>query len=262
MSTRVAARCNGELVQFPHLFAQMNAPVEIAGQMNTEERRILREAVLTAARKPQAVVEIGTWLGGGSTLHLLRALEENGEGHLWGIEADRSIYDAMLANIGAAAPGAVHRFTPIFGRSDEVIPRWLSEQREDFAVDLAFLDGGDNPLEQITEFKLLDLHIPVGGRLLSHDAKLRKGKWLVPYLSALDHWSTTLHDVSDEGLFEARKILSQPSPASRAKAERLLRRLRLNPIELAGAFFPSSANAFFLRLLPSRLSKAIGQGRR
>ena len=240
----------------------MNPPIEIAGQMNAEERRILRESVLHASPKPQAVIEVGTWLGGGSTLHLLRALEENGAGHLWGIEADRSIYDAMLANIRAAAPEAADRFTPLFGRSDDVIPQWLSEQPKDFSVDLAFLDGGDNPLEQISEFNLLDPHIPVGGRLLSHDAKLRKGKWLVPYLSALDHWNCTLHDVSDEGLFDARKIRERPSEASRVRAEKILRRLRLNIFELTGAFLPSGVNAFLLRLLPAPLVRRIGQGRK
>ena len=90
-------------------------PNEIAGQMNPAERRVLREAVLRASPKPRTVLEVGTWLGGGSTLHLLRALEENGEGHLWGIEADRSIYEAMLKNIEAAAPEASARFTPLFG---------------------------------------------------------------------------------------------------------------------------------------------------
>ena len=60
---------------------------------------------------------MGTWLGGGSTLHLLRALEKNGVGHLWGIEADRSTYDEMLENIRTAVPEAVRRFTPLFGFS-------------------------------------------------------------------------------------------------------------------------------------------------
>lgn len=55
----------------------------------------------------------------------------------------------------------------------------------EFRVDLAFLDGGDNPYEQVREFQFLDPRIPVGGQLLSHDAKLRKGRWLVPYVLAL-----------------------------------------------------------------------------
>ena len=41
---------------------------------------------------------------------------------LWGIEAHRSIYDAMLANIAIGAPAAKDRFTPLFGFSHDVIP--------------------------------------------------------------------------------------------------------------------------------------------
>lgn len=235
---------------------------EIAGQLNMVERQLLREAILSAHPKPQVVLEVGTWLGGGSTLVFLRALEQNGEGHLWGIEADRSIYDAMLANIGAAAPEALHRFTPLFGFSDAVIPEWLRDRAAEFLIDLVFLDGGDNPLEQITEFKLLDARVPVGGQLFSHDAKLRKGRWLVPYVSALDNWSSQLHDASDEGLFQAQKIRENPSASSLRMAEKTLRRQRLNPIEIAGALLPRAANEFLLRLLPVGLLRRITQGRR
>src|SRR5436305_6060035 len=99
---------------------------QIAGQLNEQERQLLTHAILEAETKPTVVLEVGTWLGGGSTLHLLRALEESAAGHLWGIEADQSIYQAMLANISAAAPDARHRFTPIFGLSQDVLPRWLT----------------------------------------------------------------------------------------------------------------------------------------
>lgn len=219
-------------------------------------------AILDGPTPPQVVLEVGTWLGGGSTLHLLRALEQNGEGHLWGIEADRSIYEAMLANIGSAAPAALPRFTPLFGLSHAVIPTWLKEQSSQFTVDLVFLDGGDNPLEQITEFRLLCDRIPVGGQLLSHDAKLRKGRWLVPYVSALDNWSSELHDVSEEGLFQARKLRPQPSPSSRARAQRALLRLQLNPTEVLGRILPRHANRMLLRFLPQSLVRRITQGRR
>ena len=56
--------------------------------------------------------------------------------------------------------------------------------------------------------------IPVGGQLMSHDAKVRKGRWLVPYISRLDNWESQLHDVSEYGLFYAKKIAAQPSSAS------------------------------------------------
>ena len=173
----------------------------IEGQMNAGERDFITNAISNAPKKPEVALEVGTWLGGGSTLHILRALEKNGTGHLYGVEAEPSIYQQMIANIQKAAPKAAKRFTPIFGFSDEAIPALLAKQPADFKVDFIFLDGGNNPMEQITEFRLLDKLIPVGGQLLSHDARMRKGKFLVPYLRLLDNWETQLHDVSDMGLF-------------------------------------------------------------
>jgi predicted O-methyltransferase YrrM len=137
--------------------------MEVEGQLNPAERRLLTEAIRTASEKVNVVLEVGTWLGGGSTIHILRALEENNRGHLWGIEADESIYKRMINNIRAAAPEVIARFTPLFGLSRDVIPRWLAEKDRDFKIDLAFLDGGNNPSEQIIEFRLIDPYMPVGG---------------------------------------------------------------------------------------------------
>lgn len=234
----------------------------IEGQLNATERRILTDAITRVNRPPQIVIEVGTWLGGGSTLHILRALQQNGAGHLWGVEADRSIYDRMIANIRAAAPEASGRFTPIFGFSQVIIPQWLAERGSNVQVDLAFLDGGNNPQEQIDEFKLLDPFIPVGGQLMGHDAKLRKGKWLVPYLMNLDNWKAELHDVSDEGLVTAVKIAAQPSPASSKAAAACLRKMRLAPAELAATYLPASVCGFFLRLLPRGFSRRLSDGRK
>jgi predicted O-methyltransferase YrrM len=231
------------------------------GQLNEVERQLLVEAIANAPTKPEVVIEVGTWLGGGSTLHILRALEKNGTGHLWGIEASRSIYERMIGNIRTAAPEAIHRFTPLFGFSQEVIPQWIREQPTGLRVDVAFLDGGNNPMEQITEFKLLDPLIPLGGQLMGHDAKLRKGKWLVPYVSALDNWQSQLHDVSTEGLFQAKKVAVQPSPESRKAAERLLRRRRLEPAEIAAACLPAPVCGLLLRMMPRRLSRSVAEGR-
>src|SRR2546427_8308612 len=103
-----------------------NSPVE--GQLSHLERELLVKGILSAASPPKVVVEVGTWLGGGSTLHILRALEKNGQGHLWGIEADRGIYEQMLANLKTGAPETLHRFTPLFGFSQKVIPEWVGQQ--------------------------------------------------------------------------------------------------------------------------------------
>lgn len=233
----------------------------IEGQLNEAERRLITEAITGAAKKPMVAIEVGTWLGGGSTLHILRALEQNGIGHLWGIEADRSIYDRMLANIRAAAPTEISRFTPQFGFSQNVLKQWKKEQPADVTVDFVFLDGGNNPREQIEEFELLDPLMPVGGQLMTHDAKMRKGRWLVPFISRLDNWESRLHDISENGLFYAKKIAAQPSPQSLRAAKQHRFRQACQPAEIAASYLPSSVCSFALRLLPKKFSRHLSDGR-
>jgi predicted O-methyltransferase YrrM len=233
---------------------------EIAGQLNAEERALLTRAITGAPTPPEIVLEVGTWLGGGSTVHVLRALEKNSRGHLWGIEADRSIYDQMLANLRAAAPETLHRFTPLFGISEKVIPPWLRDLGQRARVDLAFLDGGNNPGEQMAELRLLDPFIPIGGQILAHDARMRKGKWLVPYLSRLDNWEVQLHGISDVGLLSARKIALKPSRESKRAADVALWKMRCNPAEIAATWLPSSVCEFCLRLLPRRFARRLSDG--
>lgn len=232
----------------------------IEGQLSAGERELLTRAITEASKPPQVVIEVGTWLGGGSTLHILRALERNGAGHLWGIEADRAIYERMMANIRAAAPEAVARFTPLFGQSEEVIPQWLKARGPKLEVDFAFLDGGDRPLEQVAEFNLLDPFIPVGGQLMSHDARVRKGKWFVPYISRLDHWECQLIDASEVGLLHATKRAAQPSPESLKAARAHLRKLRLSPVEIVGAILPRQICYAILKLLPARVVRYLYGG--
>src|SRR5215469_18767745 len=99
----------------------------IDGQLNARERAFIFDTIVNAPVKTRVALEVGTWLGGGSTLHILRALERNGTGHLWGIEVDRSIYERMLANIHAAASQEAKRFTPLFGFSDNVLKQWKQD---------------------------------------------------------------------------------------------------------------------------------------
>ena len=101
--------------------------------------------------------------------------------------------------------------------------------------------------------RLIDNLVPVGGQVMAHDAKYRKAKWLVPYISRLDNWQTRLYDVSNEGLLYAKKIASQPSPASLRAARRSLLKSRLQPVELAAAILPSSFCGLVCRMVPSKL---------
>jgi hypothetical protein len=47
--------------------------MEIQGQLNEVERRLITGLV----QKPRVTVQVGTWLGGGSTLHSLRAAKRH-----------------------------------------------------------------------------------------------------------------------------------------------------------------------------------------
>jgi predicted O-methyltransferase YrrM len=229
----------------------------IPGQLNDEERQHLTNSILNAPTHPKVALEVGTWKGGGSTLQILQALEQNGEGRLWGIEAMKEIYDEMLQNIRTEVPGASHRFTPLFGFSDKVIPEWLATQSPGFQIDFAFLDGGDNPMEQVKEYQLLDPYIPVGGRLMAHDARMRKGKWLIPYIQKLDHWKCEIHDLSALGLLDALKIAEKPSPASLNEANRCLRKLRLEPVEVVARIVPSRLIPPLLKILPTEFVRSL-----
>lgn len=232
----------------------------IEGQLNARERAFIFDTIVNAPVKTQVALEVGTWLGGGSTLHILRALEKNGQGHLYGIEADRSIYERMVANIRKAAPEAAKRFTPLFGLSTHVLPSWLETLPSAQAIGFAFLDGGDNPIEQIEEFKLVAPHITVGGVLAAHDARMRKGKWLAPYAGLLDNWKTEILDISLEGVFCGRKVAAEPSPASLEAAERKLAQMRLEPKEFLSRFMPRWCRGMLLRLLPRPLSRRLTLG--
>ena len=220
------------------------------GQLSAAERTHIGHFIRQANPRPQVCIEIGTWLGGGSTLHILKALYENNAGHLWGIEADRSIFERMLVNIRTAFPQGADRFTPLFGLPQPVLPEWLATLGDGGGVDFAFLDGGDNPAEQILEFRLLDPRMPVGSQLMAHDAYMRKGKWLVPYLSRLDNWDCQLLDGSDLGLLYARKLKLQPSWRSRQRAEWHLRLQRVHPVEFAAAVLPATVRRWLADTLP------------
>jgi len=232
----------------------------IPGQLNAAERSFITKTIIEAPVRPKIALEIGTWLGGGSTLHILRALHQNGTGHLWGVEAKKNIYEKMLANIRAGAPEASARFTPLFGFSTQVLPEWLKSRPTGEEIDFVFLDGGDSPREQVEEFELLADHIRIGGVLMAHDANTRKGKWFVPYLSLLDNWQTEVFNLSADGIVRSYKTKPQPSAASRESARRKFKRLQLEPKEFIARLLPSRINGMILKALPQGWKRKLTVG--
>jgi len=232
-----------------------SAPLE--GQLNLAERNLILEAVTSLLPEKPICLEVGTYKGGGSTLHILTALAR-GDGILFGIEASKSIYQEMKTSLLLHQPELCRRFVPVCGFSQEVIPSLVDAGRLP-KVNFAFLDGGNNPLEQIEEFFILDPLMPIGSVLMSHDAFLRKGKFLRRVLPQLDNWKIEILPISTEGLLVATKVASQPTNSFKARLVLFL--CRLTPLELAARLSPYWFRSALFRVLPRKLAAWIADGR-
>ena len=219
--------------------------VIIEGQLNPLERAQISSALLELGRKDLICLEVGTYKGGGSTLQILAVLAKTG-GTLFGIEASPTVFREMRAALLEQEPDLCRRFHPILGFSQEQIPA-LIQSGQLPKVDLVFLDGGNNPKEQIQEFRLLDPLLPIGGTLMSHDALLRKGKWLRRVLPLLDHYQTEILKLSEEGLLVSKKIRLRPSWISRLGASACFLYCCASPVELAALLFPPVLRRLFLK---------------
>lgn len=231
----------------------------IEGQLNPLERAQISSALLKLGREDPICLEVGTYKGGGSTLQILAVLAKTG-GTLFGIEASPTIFHEMRAALLQQEPGLCQRFHPILGFSQEQIPA-LIQSGQLPRVDFVFLDGGNNPREQIEELGLLDPKMPTGSILMAHDAFLRKGKWLRRVLRFLDHFETTLLPISPEGLLVAKKLKPEPSFTSRLKAGLVLFVCQISPLELAARWTPPMLRTLVFSLLPKRVGAWLGDGR-
>ena len=110
----------------------------IESQLTPGEKAILT-ARLESFPSPM-ILEIGTYMGGGSTLTFLAALKAKGGGRLFGVEASVSVFAQMKENIRSVDPDYFRFFEPIHGYSQQVIPDLLLKIGH---FDVAFLDGGN-----------------------------------------------------------------------------------------------------------------------
>lgn len=231
----------------------------LEGQLNEAERTQIDEALSTLLQERPICLEVGTYKGGGSTLRILRTLAK-GEGQLYGIEASPEIFSEMKSGLLAREPELCQRFVPLCGFSQKVLPDLFSRQIVP-RVNFVFLDGGNNPREQIEEFDMLDPHMPVGSILMAHDALLRKGKWLRRILPLLNHFETRILPLSTEGLLVAKKVRDRPTRWSATMAKCMLFLNQLAPLELAARLVPAGIRALPFRFLPRRFAAWIADGR-
>lgn len=125
--------------------------------------------VLVRAFLPNTVIETGVSSGFSSTF-ILQALEDNGRGFLYSIDAPNVDPSSTLPKgfaSGWLVPASLRgRWNLILGRSFEALPALLDKVK---TVDL-FLHDSEHTYENMTfEFRAAWKYLRKGGMLLSHD---------------------------------------------------------------------------------------------
>lgn len=156
------------------------------GQLEDVERTYLFD--LVRAQRPDIVVESGTWKGGGSTLFLVRALCENGQGHLHTWESHPPFH-AEASAYYTRNPRMNRQITLHLG--DFVQAAEAFEQAFLDRIGVVFLDGGDetpqgtlklprdrypDASENVRSFKALADRLRPGTHVLLHDWGVEGGR--------------------------------------------------------------------------------------
>jgi predicted O-methyltransferase YrrM len=154
----------------------------IPGQMYFEDRRVLFNAIRRL--RPSRCFEIGTWLGGGSTLVVARALARNGSGRLHTIEIQEDIRAQAVALYSKHLP-QLQPFVDFHqGDYRDVFPELLEEDGVDFFV----LDGAEDGAQTLAQFEFFDEHSHAGTALFAHDWETEKAAQVRPLLENSQVW--------------------------------------------------------------------------
>ena len=165
------------------------------GQMTTAEREFLYNAVHTHLRDKNgaAVLEVGTWKGGGSTFQIANALSHINKGHiLYTCETDVGLYNEAVASY-RNHPLDKHIFF-LNSPSNVLIEQLIGSK---IIPQFVFFDGPEDPEINLNDFKRLDEFLEVGAQFCMHDWDLdiridglvsTKAKLLRPYLESLKNW--------------------------------------------------------------------------
>jgi predicted O-methyltransferase YrrM len=175
--------------------------LHMPGQMYFEDRRVLYDTVRRL--KPQRCFEVGTWLGGGSTLVIARALRDNGGGRLHTIE--------ILDDVHSKAVGYYERHVP---ELRPFVEFHLGDYRDHFpalvengGVDFFVLDGAENAEQTMEQFSFFDERSHPGTALFAHDWESEKSRLVRPEIEGSERW-------------QVQKTVGPPKSVGLAVAER------------------------------------------
>lgn len=182
------------------------------GQMWPEERKFLYNAV--RERQPSLALEVGTWKGGGSTLQITTALQDNCGGILHTCEVNPDFYQEAIIGF---ANTSLNQHVQFYHQSSTELIKHLIQTQQINRIGFVFFDGPEDPQLNIDDFKLLDSHLAVGTYFCMHDWDLGirpdglisvKAILIRPYLEQLSTWQIlrTLTAPVSVGIVLAKKI--------------------------------------------------------
>jgi len=155
------------------------------GQMRPKEREAMFWTVVEHA--PAAMLEVGTWRGGGSTYILSAAAYEVGSGILHTIEANKEfhldairLYDERMSIL---KPHVIF----YHGNSLDLIPEILGSLPGN-EVQFVLLDGAEDDTQTVKEYDLLNRHLPIGSVIACHDWKTKKMEKLKEIIANDNTW--------------------------------------------------------------------------
>jgi predicted O-methyltransferase YrrM len=157
--------------------------VEIPGQMWSAERKLLYD--LVKEHCPETVFEIGTWKGGGSTYFISQALFENKKGKLYTIESCSDFCEEAKRSYTQYLPQLLPYIEFIHGESYTVYPEILKNIGH---VQMAFLDGGDEPQKALKEYEMFEPYFKRESVIAMHDWNSEKMSLFRPFLDKLVYW--------------------------------------------------------------------------
>jgi predicted O-methyltransferase YrrM len=134
-----------------------NVPIETEGKFLY---------ALCRALKPEKVVETGPGTGISSSF-ILKALEANGSGEMWSIEAGVLAISPLKLNFGQFVPESLRgRWHLIMGESEKLLPNLLNDLK---SVDFFFHDSDHSYENMSWEFEKAWPYVRKGGILAADD---------------------------------------------------------------------------------------------
>lgn len=157
---------------------------KLHGQMYIEDRKALYDLIIS--EKPKTCFEIGTYKGGGSTFFLSSAFAKVGNGKLITLESNIKLHQFAKNFYKKHLPLLEKHTIFLLGSSPTQFLPLIKENKN--VVDCVFLDGSDDQVETVEQYKFFIQFFHSGSILMAHDWFTDKMKLLKPIIERDKQW--------------------------------------------------------------------------